>query len=352
MSPKQPPLSQALWLKEGFILQSSKQEYQLGQGPFLYSSQASPQSLYHPDFFLTDPKPWLKPSLFWRAGKKELADFLFKGRRAETQSPRRLFQPSSKPSFVLYQQIFCQAQQAIQRGLFQKAVPALAESFASKPSPFQLIQAIFRKTHNRQHGFLYGAWNQKRGILGWTPEILFSVKGPQLFTMALAGTGPYPGPSLLQDAKELKEHNFVVQSLQESLKNLVKWEQKTAYEALFPPLQHLKTELKGRFTRSIGFEKLCQTLHPTAALGGYPPKQALDWLKSQPSQRDRIFFGAPFGFFDSDKKFFCLIALRALEWDEKKRWIFSGGGLVKESSLQKEWRELYLKREQVKSFFQ
>ena len=352
-----------MWLEEGFIFQSSMQEYHLGQGPFSYSSQPSSQSLYHPDFFLKDTKPWLKPSLLWKANQEELVDFLFEeekpnfakknnfGGLYDSVNVTRFFQDAIKPSFVLYQQVFYQARQFMQRGLFQKIVPVFSESFSLKPPRLRLIQNLFKKTHQMSHGFLYGAWDKKRGILGFTPEILFSIKGNQLSTMALAGTGTHLGPSLLKDPKELKEHHFVVRSLQEALKDFVKWEQKITSELLFPPLKHLHTELKGHLIQPSSFETICKSLHPTAALGGYPKKPALTWLQSQPSQQRRHFFGAPFGFFDSNKKSFCLVALRALEWNEEKSFIFSGGGLIRESLLQKEWRELDLKRQQVKKFF-
>ena len=99
------------------------------------------------------------------------------------------------------------------------------------------------------------------------------------------------------------------------------------------------------------FSLFCEKLHPTAALGGYPAKKAFEWLEQEPTQKRKRFFGAPFGFFNGKDKAFCLVALRSLEWTDSETHIYSGGGLVKESNLQKEWRELFLKREQVKNLF-
>ena len=393
---QQIPLNKTKWLEEGFILQRPQQDYLLGQGPFSYSDQPGFQTLYHPDFFLSRKKPWLKPSIIWKTNKKKLADFLFeqdpfpkknqfnlfpKNQTEETSKPQdlksRLFQNSKypldwagtgwdhffhnhknffnhskKPSFVLYQEVFFQAQQAIHRGIFQKVVPAFCESFSVRPKLLLLMQNLFKKTDRFSQGFLYGAWNKKSGILGFTPELLFSLKENIFSTMALAGTGFYSGASLFKDKKEMKEHHFVVRSLQEALKDLVKWDKKIMSEMHFPPLKHLRTDLKGQWISRLNFEDICKALHPTAALGGYPKKQAWTWLKNQVSQNKRKYFGAPFGFFEDRTKAFCLVALRALEWDDQKSEIFSGGGLIKESLLQKEWRELALKRNQVKSFFE
>ncbi len=345
-------LDKIKWLKEGFILQKSRREYWLGQGPFTYSTKAEPQSLYHPVFFLNNKRPWLKPSFVCSVNKEKLADLLVeKNMDQASHNLEKFFKYSNKPSFIKYQKIFFQVQQDIRKGLIKKVVPAFCESFSLKPKLLFLLQNIFKKIQNRNHGFLYGVWNEKSGVLGFTPELLFSLKGEQFLTMALAGTGLHPGPSLLKDEKELKEHNFVIQNIQESLKGLAKFNTIMTCEKLFPPLKHLYTEFKGQLTQRFDFESICKILHPTAALGGYPKKQVVNWMKNQSSQKNRKFFGAPFGFFNSNKEAICLVALRALEWDEEKSMIFSGGGLIKESSLQKEWRELYLKREQVKSFF-
>ena len=353
------PLNKRKWLEEGFIFQNSQQDYFLGQGPLSYSSRPTPQSLYHPDFFLQNQKPWLKPSWFWKVKKKDLASFLLEYPMAEVSTEKdkpkksgsEFFINSETPSFIQYQEIFAQAQQAIGRNVFQKIVPVFCEKFAFNAHRLLLIQNLFQNTYQGAHGFLYGAWNKDEGILGWTPEILFSLQGDQFFTMALAGTGVHPGPLLLKDKKEFKEHDLVVQGLEELLKDFVHWDKKIMSEMLFPPLKHLCTQLSGRLIHKLDVETICKMLHPTPALGGYPKKQAFDWLKNQPSQKQRKYFGAPFGFFNFNQEFFCLVAIRALEWKQKEGRIFTGGGWIKESFLQKEWQELVLKRKQVKFFF-
>ena len=135
---------------------------------------------------------------------------------------------SKKPCFIKYQELFFQAQQAFKQGTFQKVVPVVYESFFTKFNVLPLIQTLFKNTHFIPNGFLYGVWNKQSGILGFTPEFLFSLQENRFQTMALAGTGPKTGPSLFKDQKELKEHKFVVQSLQDSLKGIVKWDKKNS----------------------------------------------------------------------------------------------------------------------------
>ena len=406
------PFNKTSWLREGFVIQSPQKQFILGLGPFTKSAKARPNSLYHPDFFLDTKKPWLCPSQTIAADQKTFSEFLLgqeeawpKARLKNNLSSQALaqgglapsgafckmgfkpsglggflsqdkarfgdkvllksfqqagsgqraiesfFRPSKKPSFIQYQSLFAQAQQAFRQGHLQKVVPCLREELGLRPPLLWLLQRLFKSACDRPNGFFYGAWGQKAGILGLSPELLLSIKGREFEAHALAGTGLCPGPSLLKNAKELKEHDFVVKGLQTALAGQVEGLRLLRDEIPFFPLKHLRTRLLGRLTKNRDFIALCQALHPTPALSGWPHIAALKWLKNSPSQRDRGFFGAPFGFFRSQREAFCVIAIRALEWSAQSSWIRSGGGLIAQSLLQKEWRELALKREQVKRFF-
>lgn len=339
-------ISKKRWQEEGFIVQDPCGGYWLGQGPFSYSPRPDFQSLYHPDFFMRKKNPWIKADLVQKLNQKQLSSFLL------ASNHREFFSKIKNPSFIQYQEVFFQVQQAIRKKQFQKVVPVFYESFNLKPDLNLLLSNLFKNTKHFSNGFLYGVWNKNKGVLGFTPEILFSLQKTNFFTMALAGTFFHPGPSLLKNKKELKEHNFVLQGIQDSLKSFVKWKKGNTLEMIFPPLKHLRTDLRGRLNQLVDFEQICQSLHPTPALGGYPKKPAFDWLKNHNLQSDRMFFSAPFGFFHSAREFFCLVALRALEWNHEEGRIYSGAGLIQESVLQKEWEELFLKRQQVKQFFQ
>ena len=170
--------------------------------------------------------------------------------------------------------------------------------------------------------------------------------------MAIAGTYTSSSSSLFKDQKETKEQHFVLQGIKESLQDLVRWRKEISYERHFYELKHLCTELEGELKDFFDPSMICDKLHPTAALGGYPTKKVFHWLSQLPSQEQRGFFGAPFGFFDGVDQFFCIVSIRGLQWDLKRIQVSSGCGVIAESSLQKEWRELFLKREQVKKLFQ
>ncbi|MBC6415745.1 MAG: chorismate-binding protein [Bdellovibrionales bacterium] len=348
-------ISKKEFLEHGFIIQKANNTYVLGQGPFTQGGYPYPLSVYRPDFFLEHKQPWFYPRKLFILNRKQMYDFLFEKKTENKMFQKDLiknfFSHSQKPNFISYQQCFIQAKKALCENKFQKIVPTFSEVFLKKIPLLDFLQRLFLKTRFLK-GFLYGFWDKQSGFLGFTPEFLFHLNQKSFSTMALAGTDLKNSPSLLKDKKQLKEHNFVVKDLKEKLSDFVflKTPQKTS-EIVFPPLKHLKTDLKGILKKSLDFEKICKILHPTSAVGGYPKKRALDWLKQHKSQKARGFFSIPFGFFESSQKAFCLVALRNLQWNQKEISIFSGSGWIVESCLQKEWHELNLKRKQVKFFF-
>ena len=69
------------------------------------------------------------------------------------------------------------------------------------------------------------------------------------------------------------------------------------------------------------------------------------------TEAKRLSWGALWFFLMEKMKGFCLLALRGVEWDSKGFQLGSGCGLVESSILQREWKELSLKRDQIKKFF-
>lgn len=354
------------WLKEGLLLQTDKQIL-LGEGPMIPSAKSG-RGFFHPDFFLEKKNPWLFPKKTYLTTRASMENWFYdaiesnelnsinrKKERVKDSSEKTYcsHKTTDQPSFTEFHITFSQLQQKIKRGVLKKGVPIFFERIDGEVCVLHLLRTLFQKTSTlSQEGFLYGVWNTSGGILGFTPETLFSFSGKNISLMALAGTAPWPGPSLFHDSKEIQEHQWVIQSLKNALKHTVTWNTSYTKEIKFGHLKHLCTKIKGHLKIPADFTLLCQKLHPTAALGGFPKQAALQWLKKNPYQKNRGYFGAPFGFFDGKNKGFCLITLRGGEWDSQGLRIGAGCGLVESSILQKEWRELTLKRNQIKQFFQ
>jgi len=202
----------------------------------------------------------------------------------------------------------------------------------------------------------YGYWDTTKGIMGATPEILFSYSGKtnELETMALAGTRETikeAANSLEKDPKEMFEHDLVIQGLKEKLAGLGELQVSPTYVWDLGMISHLRTdftvELKGKPKADKVFTEICALLHPTAALGVAPCKADWRFLKKCDGDERRGHFGAPFGVLNPSGKSVVFVAIRNVQWHEDQISLGTGCGVVAQSELPNEWQELEVKRRAV-----
>ncbi len=389
-------INKKAWLKEGFLLKMAPDRYLLGEGPFVYSSQPDPGqwSLFHPPFFgsfdergdergvSTGRGDWRIPSNTAFFSKKELLAFL--GARQSSNEFEKSISWCS-PDFSLFRERFLEAQKEIKQGLLKKVVPVFFET-----ADFCLTEKAKRDFFHRlilagaECGMAYAVWSEGQAIMGRTPEILFQVQQNHLQTMALAGTARDERHDLMKDQKERKEHEWVTESIKTTLKGMGECQISGPYVHTVGSLRHLRTDFEvnlnqtgtgqglpfekgaafGLFSsykanvkhafsneisikKQLSFHQLCSCLHPTPALGGVPKEQALRLLEKW-DHPPRYGFGAPFGVVLKDRAF-CVVAIRNAQFLGEKVFIGSGVGLIMESDMEQEWRELKQKRDFIKS---
>ncbi len=261
----------------------------------------------------------------------------------------------SEPSFSNFSKVFSSIQKLIATEGFEKLVPVVFEQAKLNINETDLlfmIHSCLLKACDQQ---VYGLWEPEasENILGVTPEVLFSYdhKKQVLETMALAGTHSLKEKpnSLLESPKERQEHQFVVDSLVQSLKGLGSLSIGETHEWLLPRLKHLKTNINVQLTSSVDIETLITQLHPTPALGVSPSTKDWKVLKKFETSIRRGKYGAPFGVLCPEGSFNCYVAIRNIQWSGEQVKLGSGCGVVKPSLLDMEWSELKLKRNSVKS---
>lgn len=252
------------------------------------------------------------------------------------------------PSRDTYAQSFALVQAQIHSANWNKAVP-IAFDHADETLDEAKKKYILSQIANAPDSLIpYGFWKDGVGMIGITPEILFFRKERMLSTMALAGTEKKMGPCrLLEDQKNLKEHDFVVQELFEKLRSFGKVESQGPAVLELPTLYHLLTHFSVQLEETVDDLQLLKEFHPTSALGISPYKK---WrqLETLPEQKQRHFFGSPFFLRLGKQESLALVALRQIQWDENQVRIGAGGGVVQESQEQLEWLEILAKIESVK----
>lgn len=189
-------------------------------------------------------------------------------------------------------------------------------------------------------------------FFGATPERLVSLRGRTVETDALAGTtgrGETPAEDewlaeeLLADPKNRHEHDLVAETIRQQLE---------PYAASISPgerrvrrlatVQHLHTPITAELDTDRHVLELVEALHPTPAVGGLPPAQALETIhETEPF--DRGWYAAPVGWIDAAGNGAFAVAIRSAVAEPERATLFAGVGLVADSNPDQEWDEIQLK---------
>jgi menaquinone-specific isochorismate synthase len=318
----------------------------LGHGPFEARAEppASGVAFYVQDFALRDARPWKIPSQIERTTVAGHAA------RNEGVTPcHGAWQHlDAAPFFGVFQEVMA----AIHSGVFEKTVPVVTETGSADAPPGPAILAAMSRQGPPLQS--YGWVQAESGFAGATPELLFSLNGNQLATMALAGTARSEDREVFAvDEKEIREHEYVAQTLVSKLLHLGRLERRTREILDLGPIVHFLTHIHVILHARMSPQDLLLRLHPTPALGPLPRtdgtmEMLLEWRQRLgcPPQ-----FGAPFGLWD-DGRFDAVVAIRGVWWEGTRLCIPAGCGIIEPSRLVNEWRELRLKREAVKRFME
>ena len=152
------------------------------------------------------------------------------------------------------------------------------------------------------------------------------------------------GNMLLNDDKNLIEHQYVVDMIKEAMED-------TCSEVVIPEhprllklkhIQHLYTPVKGKVNPDSSLLSLVERLHPTPALGGLPRKTAVEKIR-EVEDLDRGFYGGPLGWFDHQGNGEFAVAIRSGLIQGNEASIFAGCGVVGDSIAEIEYEETKIK---------
>jgi menaquinone-specific isochorismate synthase len=318
----------------------------LGLGPFSEAEQppADGVAFFRQDFALTEERPWRVPAVVERGSAGELAALL-----PQLERPRWDWEP---PDAAPFAEVFHDVVQAIRRGAFEKTVPVTVERGRLLDGDPAGCAAIFLQPEPSGYG--YGWVGRDGGFAGSTPELLLSLAGGRLQTMALAGTARSEEREVFEvDEKEVREHEYVAQSLVAKLTGLGKVVRLDRRVMDLGSIVHFHTPIEVEGVSAEDPGELVARLHPTPALGPLPRTgetmgMLVDWRERLGCPAE---FGAPFGLWDAGR-LDVVVAIRGLWWNGSRALLPAGCGVIEASRLVNEWRELRLKREAVKAVLQ
>ncbi len=340
----------ASFLYCGTILSAGPGQLRIGWGPRTpYASPPSTDepSFYFPDFFLSSTTPWFMHAQTQNISHENLLQHL--SAPAEPQSIA--WQNTQKDFFLATVR---QLKSRIQAQELTKAVPFIFSTSPQTLSPSQLHSSLVHALRYIQHhpGHLYGSWTAHEGILGVTPETLFTLNKASeewmLKSEALAGT--VPSGQSCANPKLIHEHQVVIDGINEALMRFGKPHTGPLKTLDLPHLRHLMTPIEMSLMHPPAFEEIVQALHPTPALGAHPREVGRYWLLDYQRHFDRLRFGAPVGYTDPSTQISrCFVAIRNVQWQPNRMLIGAGCGIVADSDPETEWNEILLKLKAVKA---
>jgi isochorismate synthase len=240
---------------------------------------------------------------------------------------------------------------AVRSGALRKAVIARdIEVHAEDPIDVHGVLQRLRASFGSSYRFCIG------DMIGASPELLIETSNRTVRSHPLAGTAPRTGDpetdarlaaELIASTKNQVEHRVVIDMVHDTLLpfcSYLDWEAEPSIVTV-ANVQHLGTAIEGALTEpSPHILDLVRLLCPTPALGGYPSREAMQFIY-ETEGLDRGAYGGAVGYVNphGDGIFAVTIRCAELSPDRRSARLFAGGGIVSESDPYSELAETQAK---------
>ncbi|MDI7740370.1 isochorismate synthase [Lysinibacillus fusiformis] len=214
-------------------------------------------------------------------------------------------------------------------------------------------QVLSHVVNEQPESYLFGLEHEDLLFFGASPERLVKVDNGLAFSSCVAGSikrgktaeeDKQLGESLLNDAKNLGEHQYVVEMIADTFaKNCIQYKVPKRPQLLkIRDIQHLYTPVEGKLSQDATILQLVKLLHPTPALGGVPRQEALAVIRENETM-NRGLYAAPLGWIDAEGNGEFAVAIRSAALKENKAYLYAGGGIVADSEPISEYEETLVK---------
>lgn len=256
------------------------------------------------------------------------------------------------PSLEGWRRQVTDATASVRRGDLRKVV--LAQSLGvDLAGELDVVDTLDRLSDTYPGCFRFLVAPERGGtFFGATPERLVSLEGRTVQTEALAGsTGrgdtsaedEWLASELRDSEKDIHEHELVADAVRDQLAPLAaSIRTGTRTVRRLATVQHLRTPMQATLNRDEHVLSLVEALHPTPAVGGLPPDEALRTIR-ETEAFDRGWYAAPVGWFDAAGDGAFGVAIRSALARGDAATLFAGAGIVADSDPDSEWDELQLK---------
>ncbi|MFH0999408.1 MAG: isochorismate synthase [Bacteroidota bacterium] len=182
--------------------------------------------------------------------------------------------------------------------------------------------------------------------IGASPELLFKQDENGIHTMALAGTQSINSRKLEEirwESKEIQEQayvkEYILEIFESGLANIVSSE---TYTSQAGKLAHLRTDISvNQFVERSKCIDIIKQLHPTPAVCGIPLEESRK-LILETERHERKYYTGFLGLVDTDS-LSLFVNLRCMQFNNHQFALYVGGGITRNSEMEKEWDETQAK---------
>ncbi|MEF2654963.1 MAG: isochorismate synthase [Eggerthellaceae bacterium] len=284
--------------------------------------------------------------------------FVRHAREAKARMHRSIAYTLTRDSYEDWQQVMALGLNRIESHRIHKLVPS-RRVFLQAQEPFSSKDVLINLIDGDAQGTVFMYRYGDVFFCGCTPELLVRKQGDRVESMCLAGTTSCGAgeeeraqlaDALLNDDKNRREHEYVVQFMREVFgRNCHNVSiPQTPDIAVLRHVQHLCTPVSAQVMEGRSLLSLASQLHPTPALSGTPVGEAMMALREAESY-NRGFFGGTVGYVDGAGNGEFSVAIRSGVFDGESAWLYAGCGIVEGSDPRSEFDEIDLKLKTILS---
>ena len=263
----------------------------------------------------------------------------------------------SIPARDIYAEDFECFHRELEKGTFRKIVLARKATLRMADKDFEKLFMKACRMYPRL--FVSLVYTPQSGMwLMATPEILLKGEQGKMQTMSLAGTqkaeplrtiADYPIEGVEWSLKNREEQQYVTDYIEDCIRAFSDdYQLKGPYTTMAANLYHLRTDITFLLRDEGKLGDVIHTLYPTPAVCGIPKDEARQFIL-QHEHQSRKYYSGFVGPISPQGKTHLFVSLRCMNiLPEGICELYAGGGLLKESEMEKEWKETEAKMQTIR----
>ncbi|UKN01386.1 chorismate-binding protein [Paracrocinitomix mangrovi] len=233
----------------------------------------------------------------------------------------------------------------LKSGRFDKVVYSKTKVVDTKIDIIETYKSICKAYLNT---FNYILSSEETGVwMGASPELLCEIEDNNIKAVSLAGTKKAEEK---WTNKEIQEQLYVTRYIEDKFREMhcrnINIEGPKNISA--GPIEHLKSEISAEMMSRESWRKMIESLHPTPAICGIPTKKSMELIQEVEAYKRFLYTGYIGVFTDEFKK--CFVNLRCMQLHKNQATLYVGGGMTKDSDINREWDETERKASTLERF--